>query len=357
MTLFAWTMITVEKTSEAHDGMLKTILISLGLFVSGSALSEDGAMNDFEPEKSNLQPFAKGDVFLGATVLNNPDDDHAGRGRILQFDSDLNFKGALWTDDTTHLVGGLNFAPDGTLWAFDTFAWAVVRVKPDATPLPTKRFADRPFGSVQFMPDGGFALIEYLKGSAQPGDLTTRYPYLPDDPENVGQGKVHVYDSSETLVRTLELDVHGGVSGSMGATHTALASDGKTLIYTSETGPRLMQFDLESGMQLDDLMTLPAGAGGGPPPMMFDVKRMNDKLVMPLGTKLTVLTESGDVVTEALLEGFGWALAAPGVDQTYAYAANWFTGDVVKVSLETGEVLARVTIAPSTLSGLIQFHG
>lgn len=337
--------------------MLKTILIGLGLIISGSAFGEDGAMIEFEPAKSNLKPFAKGDVFLGATVLNNPDDDHAGRGRILQFDADLNFKGALWTDHTTHLVGGLSFAPDGTLWAFDTFSWSVVRVNPDATPLPTKKFADRPFGSVQFLPSGNFALVEYLKGTAQPDGLTTRYPYLPDDPESVGQGKVYLYDSTETLIRTFEPDVHGGVSGSMGATHTVLASDGKTLIYTSETGPRLMQFDLKSGKQLDDLMTLPAGSGRGPPPMMFDVKRMDDKIVMPLGTKLTVLTESGEVVSEVPLEGFGWALAAPGIDQTYAYAANWFTGDVVKVSLETGEVLARITIAPNTLSGLIQFHG
>ncbi|NKB42852.1 MAG: hypothetical protein GKS03_01110 [Alphaproteobacteria bacterium] len=314
-------------------------------------------MSDFEPAVSNLQPFAKGDVFLGATFLNNPDDDHAGRGRILQFDQDLNFKGTLWIDDTTHLVGGLNFAPDGTLWAFDSFAWKVVRVTPEATLLPTKSFADRPFGSVQFLPNGNFALVEYLKGSAQPENLTTRYPYLPDDPENVGQGKIYVYDKTEALVQTLEPDVHGGVSGSMGATHTALGSDGKTLIYTSETGPRLMQFDLESGAQGEDLMTLPPGDGRGPPPMVFDVKSMDDKLVMPLGTKLSVLTESGEVIQDVPLPGFGWALAAAGTDQTYAYAANWFTGDVVKVSLETGEVLAQVTIAPTSLSGLIQFHG
>jgi hypothetical protein len=337
--------------------LLKSVAIVCALLFASTANSEDGAMNAFEPAESTFQPFEKGDVFLGATLLNNPDDDHAGRGRILQFDADLNFKGVLWTEGTTHLVGGLNFAPDGTLWAFDTFAWAVVRVKPDATPLPTKKFADRPFGSVQFLPDGNFALIEYLKGSAQPGNLTTRYPYLPDDPESVGQGKIYIYDDTETLLRTLELEVHGGVSGSMGATHTVLGSDGKTLIYTSETGPRLMRFDLESGAQLEDLMTLPAGSGSGPPPMMFDVKRRADKLVMPLGTKLTVLTEAGATVTEVPLDGFGWALAAPGTDETYAYAANWFSGDVVKVSLETGEILARVTIAPSTLSGLVQFHG
>ena len=39
---------------------------------------------------STLKPFAPGDVFVGATLLNNPADDHAGAGRILQFDADLN---------------------------------------------------------------------------------------------------------------------------------------------------------------------------------------------------------------------------------------------------------------------------
>ena len=56
-----------------------------------------------------MKTFEEGDILVGATLLNNPDDDHAGPGRIIQFDSDLNHKGTLWTDNTTHLVGGLKF--------------------------------------------------------------------------------------------------------------------------------------------------------------------------------------------------------------------------------------------------------
>ena len=74
-------------------------------------------------KESTLQPFAKGDIFAGATLLNNPDDDHAGDGRIIQYDSDLNEKGVLWTEGTTHLIGGLRFGPDNTLWAFDSAAF------------------------------------------------------------------------------------------------------------------------------------------------------------------------------------------------------------------------------------------
>ena len=322
-----------------------------------AAVSDEQPASEFAPSESTLQPFARGDVFMGATLLNDPDDDHAGRGRILQFDADLNLRGVLWIEDTTHLVGGLTFGPDNTLWAFDSFAWLVVRVQPDGTPLPAKRFADRPFGSVQFLDNGHFVLIEYLKGSAQPEQLTTRYPYLPDDPDSVGHGEIYEYDADENLVRRFMPEVHGGVSGSMGATHTTLASDGRTLVYTSETGPRLMRFDLRAGAQLPDLMTLPEAPPSAPPAMMFDVEHLkDDRLVLPLGTRVAVLKESGEEVASFPLEAFGWALVAPGLNGETAYAANWFTGEVVRLSLEDGNILARVTIAPKCLAGIVQFH-
>ena len=320
-------------------------------------MSDEQSPVEFAPAESTLQPFARGDVFIGATLLNDPEDDHAGRGRILQFDADLNLRGVLWIEDTTHLIGGLTFGPDDTLWAFDSFAWLVVRVRTDGTLLPAKRFADRPFGSVQFLGDGHFVLIEYLKGSAQPEQLTTRYPYLPDDPASVGHGEIYEYDAAENLVRKLLPEVHGGVSGSMGATHTTLGSDGRTLIYTSETGPRLMRFDLQAGAQLADLMTLPEAPPGAPPAMMFDVEHLKeDRLVLPLGTRVAVLKESGEEVASFPLEGFGWALVAPGLDGETAYAANWFTGEVVRLSLEDGHIRARVTIAPKCLAGIVQLH-
>ena len=43
--------------------------------------------------ESDLKPFENGDILAAATILNNPDDDHAGDGRIIQYDSNLNVKG------------------------------------------------------------------------------------------------------------------------------------------------------------------------------------------------------------------------------------------------------------------------
>jgi hypothetical protein len=106
--------------------MLKSILVVCGLLFATSASGKDLDMNEFAPAESNLKPFETVDVFLGATLLNKPDDDHAGRGRILQLDKDLNFKGAQWVDDTTHgvrreehgrqtrhAIGHQAFSPDG----------------------------------------------------------------------------------------------------------------------------------------------------------------------------------------------------------------------------------------------------
>ena len=75
-----------------------------------------------------LRPYAVGDVFVAATVLDNPADDHAGRGRILQFDANLQPKGELFLDATTHLVGGLKFDARGVLWAFDSHAFVVLNI-------------------------------------------------------------------------------------------------------------------------------------------------------------------------------------------------------------------------------------
>src|SRR3990170_3429217 len=132
---------------------------------------------------STMQPFAKGDIFAGATLLNREDDDHAGDGRIIQFDSNLKEKGVLWTEGTTHLVGGLSFAPDGTLWAFDSNSYTVIRVSPEGRQLPRIKFADRAFSNVNFAKDGTIYLGEHLVGNTirlRPGTtLGTTLPKLP----------------------------------------------------------------------------------------------------------------------------------------------------------------------------------
>ncbi len=105
-------------------------------------------------KQSTLKAFAPGDIFLGCTYLCDPDDDHKGDGRILQFSKEMVPKGTLYTEGTSHLVVNLRFGPDGTLWAFDPFEYAVVRVSPEGRQLPRHDFGQRGWGNVCFGPAG-----------------------------------------------------------------------------------------------------------------------------------------------------------------------------------------------------------
>ena len=51
-----------------------------------------------EARVSTAQPFVEGDIWVAATLMNDPDDDHRGVGRLLQYDADFNLKGELWID-------------------------------------------------------------------------------------------------------------------------------------------------------------------------------------------------------------------------------------------------------------------
>ncbi len=308
-------------------------------------------MVDGKERASTLQPFAPGDVFVGATLLNDPDDDHAGLGRIFQYDANLNLRGQLWVTGTTHLVYGLTFSPQGELWAFDPWAWITVRVNANAQQLPNRRFASRAFSMVHFAADGTLWFTESLGGDHQPEPLTTRHRPLPGHDQLLGEAGLYHYTPEGELLGQFHPEFHGGMSGSMAITHSVLAPDGHTLIYVSETGPRLMRFDLERGVQLPDLQRYPDGQRE----MFFDLALTeHEELLICRGDRVEALDLDGRLQRRYPLEGFGWsviATATPGA----AYVANWFSGEVVRLELTTGKLTAAVTIAPKCIAGLAQY--
>ena len=110
---------------------MKRLLIAAAMLVAGGVA---GAAE----RVSTMQPFEAGDIFVAATVMDVPDDDHAGTGRIMQFDADLKLKGVLWVEGTTHKIGALTITPDGVLWGFAPISWQVVEVGPDGRQLPLR---------------------------------------------------------------------------------------------------------------------------------------------------------------------------------------------------------------------------
>ncbi|MFQ5608768.1 MAG: hypothetical protein ACE5F8_00685 [Woeseiaceae bacterium] len=195
-----------------------------------------------------MKPFAKGDIFLGCTYLDNPDDDHMGEGRILQFDENWVPKGTLYTEGTRYLIVGCKFAPDGTLWAFDCHEHMVVRVRPDGQSLETWD-AGRAFGSVNWDADGNIWFGEYFIGKEIWKGTSAK---LRED-GLLGDGNIYKYSPDLQLLESYEVENAPEFTMFKGVTHSTLHPSGDFITYTTETARRLMRFDIRNGRQMEDL--------------------------------------------------------------------------------------------------------
>jgi hypothetical protein len=306
-------------------------------------------------ERSTLQPFAPGDVFVGSTVLDGAADDHAGRGRILQFDSHLRKKGVLWLEHTTHLVGGLEFDRDGRLWAFDSQAFVVLTIARDGR-VQRRDFGLRPFSNVNFAADGTLYLAEHVCGSTIKAEIQarmgTRLVKMPGS-DRFGDGHVWQFGPDGTLLRELMTQVHGGIGGFMGVTMSALSPDETTLVYCSETGPRLMRYDLENARQLPDLQCVPEGERE----MFFAMDYgPHGRLYVSRGHRIDLVSASGRTMVSYPLEGNGWVTVKASTDGRHLYVGNFFTGKVVKMAVDSGEWVATGdTGVERSLAGIAEY--
>lgn len=309
----------------------------------------------------SLKPFSRGDVFVGATELNDPLDDHAGRGRIIQYDKNLKQKAVLWLGATSHLVGGLNFDARGVLWAFDSHAFVVLNIHPDGRVQIRDELPTRAFSHVTFAKDGSFLLGEHLAGDAVRPEVAarmkTKIPFFPGG-DRFGDGHVWRFSVDGALLREYATQTHGGMAGFLGVTHSALAPDGRTLVYCSETGPRLLRYDLANDRQLPDLQSFQPPFQG-PPEMFFGMAYGPDGALHVLrGGRIDIVNGRGETVRSIPLEGFGWATLAITADGRFAYAGSFFTGQVVKVSLATGAVVHSASTGQArALAGIAVFAG
>lgn len=312
------------------------------------------------PEMHDLPgfaPWARGDVFVGSTVLGDRDDDHAGRGRILQYDANLAPKGGMWIDETTHLVGGLKFDRESRLWAFDSQAFVVLTIDRHGV-VERRDFGRRAFSHANFARDGSILLGEHVAGSSVKPEIAarlhTRIPLMPGT-DRMGDGHVWRFRPDGTLVKEYGTHTHGGIAGFLGVTMSALTPDESVLVYCSETGPRLMRYDLENDRQLPDLKSF----ADGEREMFFGMQfRADGRLVAMRGTRIDVLDDAGATLRSYPLEGFGWATLELSADDRHAYIGNFFSGELAKIDLATGAEVASVqTGMPKSLAGIAQYRG
>jgi sugar lactone lactonase YvrE len=301
-------------------------------------------------------PFARGDVVVGCTLLNDPKDDHRGRGRILHYDAQLKLKNTLWLDDTTHIVQGTRFDPDGSLWAFDTFAYKIVRFARDGRRLPN--FAGAPargFANVCFAPDGRFFLGENYVGEKSRVPLRTTLPFMPGT-RRFGDGHLFEFSPQGKLLREHATRVHGGMGGFQALTSAALVpSDATRIVYTSESGPKIFQYDLAARRQMPDLVSFDEKSGK----FYFDVAFDREgRLLVVTGRGVDAFDLQGRLLRSYPLEGFGWASMSPLATGDHVYVTNFFTGGIARLDLKGGTVTATAeTGGRRSLSGAAEFPG
>jgi len=306
---------------------------------------------------STVKPFAKGDILVAATIMDNPDDDHGGTGRLIQYDENLQPKGELFLAGTRHKVGGLTFAPDRTLWAFSQLTPAVVEIAPTGVQKPVRVFSDRMYSSVTFGRDGSLYFGEHMMGT-QTGhpSVTTKFRLLPGR-DVIGDGHVFRHNPDGKLLDEYATVPNGGMFGFLAVTSTALADDDSRMIFVSETGKRVMQYDLKHRKQLPDL----ADFSNDPDvPMVLVMNAMADGrlLISTANGFLLMDPDTGAVLRRYPLAGMGWAAVNASTDGQFAIVGNFFTGEIVKVRLADGAVVAQNNIGQKeSLSGIAQFPG
>lgn len=313
-----------------------------------------------EARVNTARPFRKGDILVAATVMNDPNDDHAGVGRLLQYDEHLNYQGELWLTGSTHKVGGLTFGPDRTLWAMAQLTPIVMEIGPDAVQKPVRKFSDHKYSSVTFARDGSLYFCDHMLGTrtGHPA-ITTKFKLLPGA-DSIGNGHIYHHAADGTLLREYHNEVHGGLFGFLACTSTVLADHDTRMIYVSETGNRVLQYDLVHDRQLPDLHRFEND------PTVQMVLVMNQtpdgRLLIAYGAGFMLM----DPKTGAVLRTYplpvegrpGWAAVNSSWDGKYAITANFWTGEIVKVKLRDGSIVARAQSGQKkSVSGIAQFPG
>ena len=316
-----------------------------------------GAHADPAKYVSTVKPFAKGDILVAATIMDNPTDDHGGTGRLIQYDENLQPKGELYLTGTRHKVGGLTFAPDRTLWAFSQLTPTVVEIAPTGVQKPVRTFSDRMYSSVTFGRDGSLYFGEHMMGT-QTGHpaVTTKFRLLPGR-DVIGDGHVFRHSADGKLLHEYATQANGGMFGFLAVTSTVLADNDSRMIFISETGKRVMQYDLKNDRQLPDLADFSSTPDV---PMVLVMNPTPDgRLLISTGKGFLVMdAKTGTVIRNYPLEAMGWAAVNSSPDGQYAIIGNFFTGDIVKVRLSDGRIVARNNVGQKeSLSGIAQFPG
>lgn len=281
------------------------------------------------PDTKKPVKFEAGDICVAATyAVGEPDiRRNMGDGRVLVYTKDMELKGALWTGETGLVIGVEYCKQSKVLFVSDIISQTIKRFSMQGELLPS--FADqqgKPFSTMEFREDGSMVTGEHVKG---------------DRPPFMGGGEIYAFDANGKQLAHYGVDRDKGKFGFHAVTNLCLVDEDNTVIYLSETGKRIMQYDLASDRQLDDLLA-------------FDGE--DDKFTAGL-----CITKGGDLLvshvygvdlydrTGKLLKEYseiprdrGWAAVWACQDGKSFLVGNFFTGRIEKRCLATGDLLGEI---------------
>lgn len=287
-------------------------------------------------------PVEPGDIFLAATDVDDRNVDlrnHSGPGRVLHYDAQLRLKGELRTGQVGLVIGLGWDRRHRELLVTDPSAHVVTRFAADGSRLEPLPFLPRArIGSIQFLPDGRFCAGVHSKHGEDPASP---------------QPKLYLCDREAGSALPLAVDIDGGKFRFHAVTHMTLAPDGHTLLYVSETGRRVMRYDLAAQRQLDDLLVLAAADPRG----TYGLACTPDgRVLMATGSGAAMFAADGSLIRSYdIPERRGWSRLQLSLDPTRFWLSNFFEGVLQQRDVESGELIREHDIGRKySLCGLAE---
>jgi hypothetical protein len=169
---------------------------------------------------------------------------------------------------------------------------------------------------------------------------------MPDG--RLGDGNVYRYRRDGQLVETYETKITASMGKILAVTCSVLSPDETRLIYITETGNLVMQYDLVNNRQLDDLLVL--DGEDRMKNMVFWLSYTPDhRLLVCRGDHIRVMDDRGP---------FGFAAIHASPDNRHVYGGSFFTGEIVKVDMESGQTIARANVGVErSTAGIAEYPG
>jgi hypothetical protein len=286
--------------------------------------------------------FLTGDILVAASsVPENVDLRNLhGPGRVLHLDAQFNLKRTLATQ-TDGLVIGLAVDPlSGDLFAADARARTVVRfeatgsAEPQSLTLPPYKF-----GSLAFKPDGQLVLgVHNLLGKDSDADPDLLWCNTP----------------GTDRLSSWPVEFDGGKLEFHRVSFLSLDPLGERLLYASENGRRILQFDLAMHRQRKDFLEL----ADNDPRGTFGLDQLPDgRVLMATGLGASLFSPRGkELLRYPIDERRGWSRVALSNDNRSFFVNNFLEGIIERRRIDNGKLVRRHDVQHRhSLCGIVEY--